>query len=66
MSSGDYSLVIDLTWGGWMAMKDMAENAGFPYVRVESSIAQFAQVSKSRVIIFQTFPHSVFLLQGCG
>ena len=66
MSSGDYSLVIDLTWGGWMAMKDMAENAGFPYVRVESSIAQFAQVSKSRVIIFQTFPHSVFFLQGCG
>ena len=47
MSSGDYSLVVDLTWGGWMAMKDMAENAGFPYVRVESSIAQFAQVSNS-------------------
>ena len=48
MSSGDYSLVVDLTWGGWMAMKDMAENAGFPYVRVESSIAQFAQVEDRR------------------
>ena len=45
MSSGDYSLVVDLTWGGGMAMKDMAENTGFPYVRVESSIAQFAQVT---------------------
>ena len=45
MSSGGYSLVVDLTWGGWMAMKDMAENAGFPYVRVEPSIAQFAQVT---------------------
>ena len=45
MSSGDYSLIVDLTWGGWMAMKDMAENTGFPYVRVESSIAQFTQVT---------------------
>ena len=50
MSSGDYSLVVDLTWGGWMAMKDMAENAGFPYVRVESSIAQFAQVPRLLII----------------
>ena len=68
MSSGGYSLVVDLTWGGWMAMKDMAENAGFPYVRVESSIAQFAQVGDIRgLIIFQTFPIlCVFLLQGCG
>ena len=52
MSSGGYSLIVDLTWGGWMAMKDMAESAGFPYVRVESSIAQFVQVKQDRVTRF--------------
>ena len=53
MSSGGYSLVVDLTWGGWMAMKDMAENAGFPYVRVEPSIAQFAQVTSKRMDYYE-------------
>ncbi len=42
--SGAYSAIVDLTWDGWAAMRDMAQNAGFPYVRLESSNAQFAQV----------------------
>ena len=47
LSSGaGYSLIVDLSWGGWMALKDMAEKAAFPYIRLEAANHQFVQVLK--------------------
>jgi hypothetical protein len=44
LATATFNLVVDLTWGGWMAMKEMADNAGYPYLRMESGIGQFVQV----------------------
>ena len=48
-ADADYSAVVDLSWGGWMALKDQAEAAGFPYVRVEAANHQFVRV---KILIF--------------
>ena len=42
--SNGYSAMIDLTWGGWEAMEDVASANGFPYLRIDSSNQQFIKV----------------------
>lgn len=42
---GDYSLIVDLSWGGWMGLRDQAEEAGFPYLRLEATNHQFVQAA---------------------
>ena len=42
--SNGYSAMVDLTWGGWDAMQDVANANGFPYVRIDASNHQFIKV----------------------
>ena len=52
--SNGYSAMVDLTWGGWDAMQDVASANGFPYVRIDASNHQFIKViskQKSNSII---------------
>ena len=42
--SKGYSAMVDLTWGGWNAMEDVANVNGFPYVRIDASNHQFIKV----------------------
>ena len=37
--------MVDMTWGGWDAMEDVANANGFPYVRIDASNHQFIKVS---------------------
>ena len=43
--SKGYSAMVDLTWGGWDAMQDVANANGFPYVRIDASNHQFIKVN---------------------
>ena len=36
--------MVDMTWGGWDAMEDVANANGFPYVRIDASNHQFIKV----------------------
>ena len=36
--------MVDMTWGGWDAMEDVASANGFPYVRIDASNHQFIKV----------------------
>ena len=36
--------MVDMTWGGWDAMEDVANVNGFPYVRIDASNHQFIKV----------------------
>ncbi len=40
-----YAMVVDLTWGGWMELAEMAEVAGFPYLRLDAANHQFVQAA---------------------
>ncbi len=40
-----YAMVVDLTWGGWMELAEMAEAAGFPYLRLDAANHQFVQAA---------------------
>ena len=42
--SKGYSAMVDMTWGGWDAMEDVANVNGFPYVRIDASNHQFIKV----------------------
>ena len=42
--SKGYSAMVDLTWGGWDAMEDVANANGFPYIRIDASNHQFIKV----------------------
>ncbi len=44
-SSADFSLVVDLSWGGWMELAEKAEAAGFPYLRLDAANHQFVQAA---------------------
>ena len=46
--SKGYSAMVDLTWGGWDAMQDVANANGFPYVRIDASNHQFIKVNHKR------------------
>ncbi len=43
-STSDFSLIVDLTWGGWEELREKADAAGFPYLRLETENHQFVQV----------------------
>ena len=43
--SDSFSAIVDLTWGGWAAIKMEAEMNGMPYIRLESTNSQFVKVN---------------------
>ena len=49
--------MVDMTWGGWDAMEDVANANGFPYVRIDASNHQFIKVS--------IYSKTSFLLSHC-
>ena len=49
--------MVDMTWGGWDAMEDVANANGFPYVRIDASNHQFIKVS--------IYSKTSFLLRHC-
>ena len=50
--SKGYSGMVDLTWGGWDAMEDVANANGFPYIRIDASNHQFIKVWTCSIINF--------------
>ena len=45
LSSGDYSAVVDMAWGGWIKGRKTAAALGLPYIRVESANHLFVQAA---------------------
>lgn len=44
LSAGSFSLIVDLSWGGWQELRDKAKASGFPYIRLDAANHQFVQV----------------------
>ena len=55
--SKGYSAMVDLTWGGWDAMQDVANANGFPYVRIDASNHQFIKVK---------YEHTIYVIILCN
>lgn len=51
--------MVDMTWGGWDAMEDVANANGFPYVRIDASNHQFIKVLIYSIISL-LFTHGLF------
>jgi len=51
VSSGGYSVIVDLSWGGWTALATLADHANVPYVRMETSNRQFVQVTFQKGLV---------------
>ena len=52
MAESDFfSAIVDLTWGGWAAMKMEAEMNGMPYIRLESTNNQFVKVCIGFILV---------------
>ena len=50
-----YSAMVDLTWGGWDAMEDVANANGFPYIRIDASNHQFIKVTPCLLLLITLF-----------
>ena len=60
--SKGYSAMVDLTWGGWDAMENVANANGFPYIRIDASNHQFIKVRTCLLNNFCVLIQSNFLL----
>lgn len=45
LKSGDFSAVVDLSWGGWIRGRKTANSLGLPYIRLQAANHQFVQAA---------------------
>ena len=46
LSSGSFSAVVDLSWGGWYAAQQISAEKNIPYIRIEVRFQLFENLSK--------------------